>query len=54
MQVLWESGGASAVAQGTTSWSAEIPLMVGDNTIIVRARDEAGNAGWRSLLVVRR
>jgi hypothetical protein len=53
-EVTWESGGASGTAQGTSSWTAEVPLLVGDNSIVIRARDAAGNTGWRSLLVIRR
>jgi hypothetical protein len=53
-EVTWEASGTTGIAQGTTSWNAEVPLMVGDNTVIVRARDAAGNTAWRTLLVVRR
>ncbi len=45
---------ASGTAAGTENWSAEIPLLVGTNIVIVRAYDGAGNAGWRALTVVRR
>lgn len=55
-QVVWSSStGASGTAQGTTQWTAgPIPLNQGTNTVIVRARDAAGNAGWRSVVVTRR
>lgn len=55
-EVTWtNSGGASGVAQGTAYWTTgEIPLNEGTNTIVVRARDAAGNTGWRSVVVTRR
>lgn len=53
--VAWStSGGKSGLAAGTTSWTAEVPLAVGSNTVIVRAYDVAGNSSWRSLAVTRR
>ena len=53
--VKWTtSTGDAGVAAGTTSWSANIPLLVGTNTITVRAYDAAGNSAWRTLTVVRR
>ncbi len=55
-KVTWQSGGiGSGTATGTTSWSApSIPLLIGTNTIVLRAYDAAGNSSWRSLTVVRR
>lgn len=53
-QVTWtNSVGFSGTASGTTSWQASVPLRVGTNTITIRAWDAAGNAGWRSVIVVR-
>ncbi len=53
--VRWTvSTGGSGVAEGTARWAAEVPLETGDNVIIVRAYDAAGNSGWRALMVVRR
>ena len=53
--VKWtNSTGDAGVAAGTTSWSANIPLLVGTNAITVRAYDAAGNSAWRALTVVRR
>lgn len=52
--VQWStSTGESGVASGTTAWSANVPLLVGDNVITVRAYDAAGNSGWRAITVVR-
>ncbi len=52
--VRWStSTGNSGTASGTTSWSAVVPLLVGDNVVTVRAYDAAGNVGWRALTVVR-
>lgn len=54
-EVSWtNSSGATGMASGTTAWRAEVPLIRGFNTIIIRARDAAGNEGWRSLSVTRR
>jgi len=55
-EVTWSlSSGRSGVAQGTTSWAiADLPLLVGANTATIRARDAAGNVGWRSLVITRR
>jgi hypothetical protein len=53
--VKWTtSSGDSGVATGTASWSASIPLYVGNTVVTVRAFDAAGNSGWRALTVTRR
>lgn len=53
--VTWAaSGGSSGQAAGTASWSATVPLLVGTNNVTIRAYDAAGNAGWRSITVIRR
>jgi hypothetical protein len=54
--VTWTtSSGASGAASGTNYWTApDIPLLVGANVIVVRARDAAGNTSWRSVTVTRR
>jgi hypothetical protein len=52
--VEWStSTGSAGNATGTTSWSATIPLLVGNNVVTVRAYDAAGNSSWRALTVVR-
>jgi hypothetical protein len=52
--VKWTtSTGGSGTAAGTSSWSAAVPLLVGDNTVTVRAYDAAGNSTWRAITVVR-
>ena len=55
-EVSWtNSTGPSGIANGTSNWSTgDIPLLVGDNRITIRARDAAGNVGWRALVVTRR
>ncbi len=54
-EVNWGSSTRNAgIAMGTVNWSATVPLLVGDNTITVRAKDAAGNVGWRSIVVSRR
>ena len=53
--VTWATNfGTSGMASGTTAWSAAIPLLIGNNTVTVRAWDAAGNAGWRSVVIARR
>jgi hypothetical protein len=52
--VSWATNfGTAGVAAGTTAWSAVIPLLVGNNSVTVRAVDAAGNAGWRSVVITR-
>jgi len=54
-RVAWStSNGDAGAAAGTTRWSATVPLLVGNNTITIRAFDAAGNSSWRALTVVRR
>jgi hypothetical protein len=54
MSVQWStSTGASGTATGTTSWSASVPLLIGNNTVTVEAYDAAGNSSWRAITVVR-
>ncbi|HWB86492.1 MAG TPA: matrixin family metalloprotease [Bryobacteraceae bacterium] len=48
------SNGKSGAASGTSSWSATVPLLVGNNMVVIRAYDGAGNSSWRSLTIVRR
>jgi hypothetical protein len=52
-RVSWaNSRGGSGVAAGTSSWSASgIVLQLGANSIIVRARDAAGNVATDTLTV---
>jgi hypothetical protein len=52
--VKWSvSTGDSGIASGTTAWSATVPLLVGTNTVTIRAYDAAGNSSWRAITVVR-
>jgi hypothetical protein len=55
-QVTWSTSfGKSGVATGTSNWNTgDVPLLVGTNTIVVRAYDAAGNSAWRSVTVTRR
>src|SRR5271157_2192828 len=53
--VKWtNSTGYSGTASGTSKWSATVPLLVGNNVVIIRAYDAAGNSSWRAITVVRR
>ncbi len=52
--VVWStSTGSSGTATGTLTWTAaNIPLLIGTNTVTLRAYDAAGNSAWRSATVV--
>ena len=51
--VAWENAatGDSGAGLGTTSWSASVPLTLGDNPITATVYDSAGNTGTDSLTV---
>ena len=52
--VTWTAPLGSGTAKGLANWSAgPIPLMIGTNTIVIRAADVDGNTAWRSLMVTR-
>ncbi|HEY6432722.1 MAG TPA: hypothetical protein VIZ17_12145 [Acetobacteraceae bacterium] len=53
--VTWQtSGGASGTATGVGPWVASnIPLLVGTNTIMVKAFDGGTGSAWASIVVVR-
>ena len=53
--VTWtNSNGGSGIATGSTNWSvAAIPLLVGTNTITIRATNTGGFTAWRSVVVTR-
>jgi hypothetical protein len=54
-EVTWTSDrGGSGVAEGTSVWSAVVPLEEGDNTIVVTARDAAGNTAQARIVVERK
>lgn len=53
-EVTWQCGSRAGVASGTTSWAFDLPLFIGDNRVIVRATDQAGNTRSRSVLITRR
>jgi hypothetical protein len=55
-EVTWVSStGNGGITTGTSNWRADVvPLLVGDNTITIHARDAAGNVGRRTLMVTRR
>lgn len=53
--VRWTtSNGNGGTASGSTSWSADVPLYVGNTVVTVRAYDAAGNSSWRAVTIVRR
>lgn len=55
-QVRWSSStGGAGVCNGTANWTCgDIPLLVGNNSVLIFARDAAGNTGWRSITVTLR
>jgi hypothetical protein len=53
-EISWQCGSASGIATGTTSWSFTLPLLIGENNVIVRARDHSGNVSWKSRSITRR
>jgi hypothetical protein len=54
-QITWSTNfGTSGIATGTTAWSVSVPLLIGNNTVTVRASDAAGNTSWRSVVITRR
>jgi hypothetical protein len=54
-QVTWSTNfGASGMASGTAVWSATVPLLIGNNTVTIRAGDAAGNVAWRTVVITRR
>ena len=54
-RVTWSnSNGGAGTATGTENWTTPpIELLVGSNTITIRATDTAGNTGWRAVMVTR-
>jgi hypothetical protein len=54
-RVTWQTAaGATGTAIGTGTWLAQgIPLLVGTNTIILRAWDAQGSSAWAALIAVR-
>jgi hypothetical protein len=55
-EVTWiSSTGTTGVATGTNHWRIDsLPLLIGDNSIMIYVRDAAGNVGRRSITVTRR
>jgi hypothetical protein len=52
--VTWSTNtGSSGTANGTTSWTAEVPLLIGSNVVTIRASDAAANVSWRTAVVAR-
>ena len=52
--VQWStSTGSSGTATGTTAWTTSVPLLIGNNTITIKAYDSSGNSSWRAVTVVR-
>jgi hypothetical protein len=54
-RVTWQTAaGATGTATGTGKWLAQgIPLLVGTNTVILRAWDDKGASAWAALVAVR-
>jgi hypothetical protein len=54
-RVTWQTAaGASGAATGTDKWLAQgIPLLIGTNTVVVKAWDARGNSAWTTVVAVR-
>jgi hypothetical protein len=54
-QIVWSTtAGATGTATGVGPWiAANIPLLTGTNTIVVRAIDSKGASAWAAAVVVR-
>jgi hypothetical protein len=53
--VTWSNTfGISGTATGTSAWSTTVPLLVGSNSIQIKAFDAVGNSAWRSVVITRR
>lgn len=52
--VTWDNSATlgSGTATGTTSWTASVPLVQGENNITVTAEDAAGNSGIDNFTVI--
>lgn len=52
--VTWDNSatGGSGAATGTTSWTANVPLVQGENNITVTTEDAAGNSGTDNFTVI--
>jgi hypothetical protein len=52
--VTWSNAetGGSGTADGTTSWTAEVPIVPGSNTVTITAFDLSGNTGIESITVL--
>ncbi len=55
-EVVWStSSGGTGSCEGTILWTcSNIPLLVGSNTVTVRARDAAGLSNWKAITITRR
>jgi hypothetical protein len=55
VKVTWQtSNGTAGTASGTGHWLvSSLPLLVGTNSVIVRAYDSNGSSAWAAIVVVR-
>lgn len=44
---------ATGTAAGTEDWSCTVPLLQGNNLIVIQATTTAGAVGWADIVVVR-
>lgn len=49
--IKWATASNSGVCTGTTSWSADIPVNVGDNLVQITAKDSSGNSTAKTVRV---
>ena len=55
-EVVWStSSGGTGTCDGTALWTcSSIPLLVGSNTVTIRARDTSGLSNWKAITITRR
>lgn len=55
-EISWgTNAGNTGVCAGTTDWTCQdIPMLVGTNTVTIRAKDTAGVTSWKAVTITRR
>ncbi len=55
-EVSWSTNaGNTGVCTGTTDWTCQdVPMLVGTNTVTIRAKDAGGATSWKAVTITRR
>ena len=55
-EISWSTNaGNTGVCAGTTDWTCQdVPMLVGTNTVTIRAKDTAGATSWKAVTITRR